>query len=170
MKGRLLLGVVVAAMIVVLIWQWVTLPDRVPGQMGFGGAVTRWGTKTEYLAVMAGGTAVVAGIFGASGALLRRSPAGLLNVPHPEYWLRPQQRAELARRLGEDMAVLGAATVLLLLAGTLEIGYAAQHGGGFAYDWLALVAYLGFVAWWAVRLASSARYRPPEGWRGRIGE
>lgn len=166
MKGKLLLTAATAAMIGVLLWQWVTLPDQVPGHMGFGGTVDRWGSKSEHLVLMSGATVLLTGLFGWGVPwLLRKAPPGVVNVPYPTYWLVPARRAELARRLGDDMAGLGAATLLLVLFGAVEMGYAATHGHGFAYDWVVFVAYLVAVTAWAVRLTRSSRYRPPDGWR-----
>ncbi len=166
MKGKLLLAVATAAMVGVLAWQWVTLPDRVPGHMGFGGTVDRWGSKSEHLVLMSGATVLMAGLFGWGVPwLLRKAPPGIVNVPYPAYWLVPARRPVLARRLGDDMAGLGAATLLLIMFGALEMGYAATRGHGFAYDWVVFVAYLVAVIVWAVRLTRSARYRPPDGWR-----
>ncbi len=97
MKWRLLLAAVVVAMVAVLIWQWVTLPEQVPAKLGFGGTVQRWGSKSEFLLTMSGATVLMALVFGTVEVWLRRIPAAFVNVPHPQYWLVPQRRAELAR-------------------------------------------------------------------------
>lgn len=165
MKGRLLLAGVTVAMVGVLLWQWVTLPDRVPGHMGFGGTVDRWGSKTEHLVVMSLATLLVVGIFAGSPYLMRMLPSGMFNMPHPQYWLTPERRPVLERLLADDLGAMGAATVTLLVLATFEVGYAATNGLGFTFDWLAFVAYLGFVVVWSIRMARGARYRPPEGWR-----
>ncbi len=164
-QGRLLLLGVIALMGVVLVWQWVSLPERVPVKMGFGGVVERWGSKTEHLLTMTGATVLIGALFLLMTPLLLKLPAAMVNIPHREYWLVPQRRPELARRIGDEMNVIGAATLLLVLAAGLQTGYAATRGHGFAYDWVVLAVYLAFTIGWAIRLATSSRYRPPPGWR-----
>ena len=48
---------------------------------------------------------------------VQKIPTGLLNLPHKQYWLRPENQSEFYRRLANTMAVGG--TVLNLTMGLI---------------------------------------------------
>lgn len=147
-----------------VLWAAARLPDRVASHFGWSGVADGWSSRTGWLvfSVLIGVGVLV---LPAATSLLTRGSAAFVNVPHKDYWLderHPQRRAEFQRRFGQDMALLSAATGLLLVWMQLETVYAQRldpprlSGGSV----VALIAYLGAVLGWCVWVMR-VRYRPP---------
>lgn len=47
--GLIALAAAALAFAILLVWQWFTLPDRVPGHIGPDGQVTWWGTRADHV-------------------------------------------------------------------------------------------------------------------------
>lgn len=160
-----------AAVVFAAVWVAVAVagPTEIAGHIDASGEVTRWDSKW----VVLGGLGVVgvafAVLFGSSGWLLARLPAGAINLPgrrRKEYWMRPANRDEFNRRMSADLQVLGAATMVLLawlLAATTVFSASGEtSAGGWSFVVpvvLYLVALLGYTAYVAV----GGRYRVPGG-------
>lgn len=81
--GRALFWVLFAGRGVLVAWRATHLPARVPAHLGADGAVDRWGSLSEHLA-LAGGLGVLMLLLGpGSAALLRVLPRSAVNLPHP---------------------------------------------------------------------------------------
>jgi len=112
--ARTLYGLVVIVRIVTLAWAATQLPDRIATHFGASGAADGWGTREGYLALdIALSAALVLGLPMLAGLLARGSGAGI-NIPHKDYWLRPENRERFRARLSVDMLFFGGATGLLL--------------------------------------------------------
>ena len=153
---------VVAAYVAVLARLALTLPDRVPLHFGAGGDADRWGSRTEALVTWT----VVGVVTLGGGALLARHATGgsgaLLNLPHKDYWLAAERRADFRRRFEGDMLGFVAWTGLLLVVLMLVTGVSAVEDGSVPgwWFWLSLAVYLTGTAAWLVWLLR--RYRPPD--------
>lgn len=160
--GRAALLAAAAGYAVLVVYQAFTLPDRVPGHVGPGGAVTWWGDRAGHVAI--------ASVLGLSLFLLMwflprlidRMPKDLVNMPHKEYWLRPENLPRARRMLADDLAVIGAATLGLVGYAMLEMGHLAHGGEGFTNAfWVVLGLYTAVVLGWAIWIQSGPRWRPP---------
>ncbi|WP_432547719.1 DUF1648 domain-containing protein [Kineococcus sp. SYSU DK004] len=143
----------------------VLLPERVPLHFGAGGDVDRWGTRAQALTLdvlVGGGTVALLAVLVLTA---HRLPLEWVNVPHKDVWSAPEHEPELRRRLREDLAEFGAATVLLLaVVVVLAPLHAARTGTG-QLPWWAVAAfalYLAYAVLFGVRNVRT-RYRPPSG-------
>lgn len=153
------------ALLVVGVVGWLTLPDRVPLHFGGSGAVDRWGSRDEAVltTVLIGGSLVL--LFWALARWLPRAPASLINLPEADkrWWFATEERtAELRRRLADDLYLIGAVTVLLIVAVevmTLVISHDA-HPRTPWWFWMIVGSYLAGILGW-VAWAIGRRYRTP---------
>jgi hypothetical protein len=93
-------------------------------------------------------------VFGGIGALLRRTPNDLINLPNKEYWLAPARREETLRGIAESLSSFGVATMILLIA-VMQTVILANISGTFRLGNVVLyylVAYLAYTAIWTVNL------------------
>ena len=161
MKARVAFLVSLLLYAGVVIWAWSTFPDRVPVHWGGGGDADRVVSRDRAVVelVVIGG--VLALLLGGAAALVTRLPMSLINVPHKEYWSRPENRPELHRRLATDLYAIATATLLLLTVIVVQVGLVADDpdprlGPLF---WVAFVLYLVLVVGIAANSALR-RYRP----------
>ncbi|MDP3891337.1 DUF1648 domain-containing protein [Nocardioides sp.] len=158
---------VASGLLYAVTWAWgaLVLPSRVPVHFDASGAADR---------VVGRGEALVA--FGVLGAavfalmlVMTRSTARMsfawFNIPHKDWWTATEERRARARAMsGEDIAVLGGATMLLLVVVlAVTIGAAEREESRLGPVFLlALAVYLlglaGFLAHMHLR-----RYRPDLG-------
>jgi hypothetical protein len=146
-------------------WAWTVLPEGpVPLHFGADGTPDRFGGRNEALlglAVVGSGAAALMGGCGhlvGSGRLSFRH----VNVPHKEYWSRPDHQDRARAMLREDNDLFAALTMGLLCAVVVMVVDSALHPGSRAgWFWLVVAAYLVLVGVWATRMYTH-RYRPPE--------
>jgi sterol desaturase/sphingolipid hydroxylase (fatty acid hydroxylase superfamily) len=105
-----------AALVFTAAWLWSLgrLPERVPIHFGGSGEADTWSSRTAALWVFAGLGLGTAALFAGLVWFLGRIPAEHMDVPHPEYWKRPEHLGRLRRLVAEDVWWLGASTLLLL--------------------------------------------------------
>jgi uncharacterized membrane protein len=111
-RGVFLAGVALYAL--VWAWSWTRLPERVPTHFGIGGEPDDWssrGTALWTTGLIGLGTALV---FVGTVALVRRTRPDVVNVPHPDYWKRPDNLPRMRALVAEDLWLFGAWTLLLL--------------------------------------------------------
>jgi hypothetical protein len=90
-------------------------------------------------------------------------PPSAINLPHREYWLAPERRAQTAAHMGRWGGAVAVATTAFLLF-TLELVLRANlhrselHGGAM---WTGLLAYLAFTVGMSLYLVRAFR-RPRE--------
>ncbi len=145
----------------VVLWAWNTFPNRVPVHWGGGGDADRVVSRDRAvveLVVIGVGMALV---LGGAAALVTRLPMSWINVPHKEYWSRPENRPELHRRLAGDLWPIATATLLLLTVIVVQVELVADDpdprlGPLF---WVAFAVYLVLVLGIAGNSALR-RYRP----------
>ncbi len=153
LPGRWALAIASVAYGVWWVVEALTLPAQSPGKMGFDGQVTRWDSKASSLTMSAVVGALIALVFWLMPLLLKRIPSGLVNVPNPDYWRRPENYPEAVRRISDPMSRFGAATLVLLIS--MQVVMWAVALGKPLPTWapvVALVLYLAYVVSWIAKL------------------
>src|SRR5664280_612640 len=161
-------GMVVVVRIATLVWAVLQLPDKVATHFGPSGAADGWGTRAGYIAFdVIISAALVLGLPMLVTGIVAGSGVGL-NIPHKEYWLRPENRPLLRRRLTGDMLFIGGATGLLLSWVDIEVVHAntlappPMNGPEGTAISRSAVAILGYTVWMATK-----RYAIPAAAAGR---
>ena len=167
--GRALYATVVAVRIVTLVWAATHLPEQIATHFGASGAADGWGTRGGYLAFdIAISAALVLGLPMLVGVMVRGSGVGL-SIPHKDYWLRPENRPQLQRRLMADMLFLGGAVGLLLSWVDIEVvranALAAPAMG--ASSWGAISVFVIVTVGYSIWMAT-VRYAVPAGAAARL--
>lgn len=146
----------------IAIWVLIAGPDEVVGHFGTDGESTRLDPTVGFVTGLTVTVAGLVGLFLALPALIKRLPIELINVPNRELWDTPELRALLARRMGADLDLIGALTVLLL-TGMLVISTVAGFGieiPGWVFPALT-AAYLLVLVALLVSMFRGGRYVPP---------
>ena len=160
--GRLALAAAAAGYTVLVVWQAFALPDAVPGQLGAGGEVTRWGTRGEHVAMAVVTGAGMVLLCGALPTALGRLPRRLVNLPHKDYWLRPENWPRGRRMIADELGWVGAATLALVGFVLWEVGNVAL--GTPPPPWrlpAVLVTFVVGALVYSVTMSRRLRWRPP---------
>lgn len=157
-----LYGVAVLGKVLTTVWSAVRLPEHLASHFGASGAADGWSSRSDYLAFTIIITIVVVVGIPAIGLAATRGSGMTLNIPHKEYWLRPENRPELRRRLGSDLLFLAAITALLLAWIDVLVVRANESSvpSMGAASWIAIAAYIVVVLAWTVWVATK-RYAVP---------
>ncbi|MDO5534137.1 MAG: hypothetical protein Q4F65_05750 [Propionibacteriaceae bacterium] len=160
--GVLALWAATAGYAALLVWQGFVLPEAVPGHIGPDGGVTRWGSRTEHLIVGTVLGAVMVAAFALPAVFIHRIDAAFLNVPHKEYWLRPEHRPAAQRMLADDMGWMGAATLVFIGFMMWQLGEVAR-GRPFPswVLWAATGVFVAGVVAYSAWMSKGSRWRPP---------
>ncbi len=110
---RALLMVLLAANLGVTAAGWVLLPDRVAVHFASDGRPDGWGSQRQQAAVMTVVHVLIFALLWSGPALVVRLPPRWVNLPHREYWLRPERKAQTRKLLERLLGRFG--SVLLLL-------------------------------------------------------
>ncbi len=152
---RLALLLVLVLVAAQLGWYAPRLPDHVAASFGADGTPNGFDAKTEFLAWYAASLVLIAGLFLALPALLRRIPPRFVNMPHAEHWLAPERRDRTLAELGEALGWFGVCTTLFV-AWAFHLSILANlrepvrlAAGPF---WGGLGLYMVYTLWWVVRL------------------
>src|SRR5579859_7642041 len=89
------------------------LPEPVAIHFGLGGEADRWTGRSQAVFFFEALT-VVPLIFVVLALVLRWSPAGAFNLPHRDYWLAPERRAQTISLISRQLMWMGCLTVLFL--------------------------------------------------------
>lgn len=89
------------------------LPDQVAVHFGPGGQANRWTNRAETTAFFEKLTFVPA-IFLLLSLVMRWLPAGLFNLPHRNYWLAPERRAQTVSVISRQLIWIGCLMILFL--------------------------------------------------------
>ncbi len=144
-------------------WYLPRLPDRVAASFGLNGVPNGYDGKGAFLAWYVASLLVIVAMFQWLPYLMRRLPPSLINMPNADYWLAPERRESTVADLAEGLGWFGVVTVSfviwtfhLTILANLETPPVLASGP----FWSGFAAYMGYVAWWVVRLVR--RY-------GRVG-
>ncbi len=172
---RLALLVLLALLVVVAVqiaYYAPRLPATVASHFTAGGAPDGWASRSELLVIYVVIVLVTVLSFATLPLVLRHTSDSLINLPHKDYWLAPERRAETFRTLGARMLWFGDATLMLvshLMGVTLATNLTPHPRLGPAALW-ALVVYLAFTALWLVSLLRHFYRPPPAEQTGPTGE
>lgn len=160
--SRLVLWLALAAWAGVFLWLALSLPDRVPTHWSRSGVPDGWSSRTGALALFAGFLLMTLPLVLLSRLVLLAPD--LVNAPHREWWTStPRRVLRFERLVREDLMVVVALTLLLLVSTGLVMGYAAGQPTGAAPGWsfwVVLVTYLVVLTLLVLRMYRSRRYRP----------
>lgn len=159
--GRIALVAASIACAILLVWQWFTLPDAVPGHIGPGGEVSYWSSRSDHVLMAALVGVVMLLAFLLPGVLMQRLPKSLLNLPHKEYWTRPENWPTARRMLSEDLGWMGAALMVYMAYAMWQVGAVASGSEGpwWAF-WVATGAAMAVVVGYAIWMSAGSRWRP----------
>ncbi|WP_245548568.1 hypothetical protein [Gordonia namibiensis] len=138
--------------------------DEMAGHIGLDGEVTRWDSKWVFLGWLGVVGLVLVVIFGGAERVLSRLPASAVNFPsrrRKAYWMEPSNREEFNRRMGDDLSLLGGATLLMmawLLAASAIIGSSDSASWTLA---IPVAIYLVAVVGYTVYISVGSRYAIP---------
>lgn len=167
MSAGRLLALGATALVLVLVRGSFFGPPEIPLHFGLDGSADRMGSRGRWAAELGLAGAAVTAVFVGLLRWLPRLPVTALNLPHKEYWARPENEDRVRRMVAEDLGRIGAVTLLMLAAvGVLTIEAAEQPGPSLGRDALVVVGgYVALVLLWSL-LAVRRRYRVPPGERG----
>ena len=98
----------------VLVWLAASqLPERVAIHFGVGGGANGWADRqkaTLFFELLT----IVPIVFFFLAMLMRVLPAGSFNLPHRDYWLAPERRAETVAAISSQLMWMGCLMVLFL--------------------------------------------------------
>lgn len=89
------------------------LPERVAIHFGLGGQADRWTDRSQTASFFEILT-VVPAIFVLLGIVMHLLPAGAFNLPHRDYWLAPERRAQTVEVICRQLNWMGCLMVLFL--------------------------------------------------------
>lgn len=133
-----------------LAWSAQELPPQVASHFGAQGKADKWMSKSDYLKSM-GVIGLVIPIFLVGvGSMTKMLPSGSLNIPHREYWLSAERRADTNRYISGHMAWLACVALFLLLSIHWLVVEANRAAPAVLSNliWLLLIAFFGGVATW----------------------
>lgn len=96
------------------------LPERMAIRFDLDGTPNGWMSKDGFAVYYLCLLVFMVGVFVAVGTLATKLPARFLNIPHRDYWLAPERRAESLRYL-KDFHVWTGAFIGLFIVGMMEM-------------------------------------------------
>jgi uncharacterized membrane protein len=131
------------------------LPATVASHFNAAGMANSWEPKQMFLELYAIVMLGIAAVYFIIPRLIFSLPPELINVPNKAYWLAPQRRAETLEFFVDHFAILGAGTLVLLvaifqLAAVANLNTTPAFSGPAAFGLLA--GYFVFAVIWAVLL------------------
>jgi uncharacterized membrane protein len=170
MKRALIIAFVVN--LVVILLSYVLLPERVATHFGLGGAPDSWASKEFNLLLI---LVIEIPLFLAlvyAPTLTLKVPAKLVNLPHRDYWLRPENRALTQAKVARHAHLFGTALYTFLTCVSVLVLHAnlsqPVHLDEQAFL-LLFGVFLAFVIYWCIefirafRLPANAATRPVQG-------
>jgi len=133
------------------------MPSVMATHFGASGSANGWQTKGQFflLELIMLGVCLLIG-FGVP-AIISVAPSSLMNLPNKEFWLAPVRRDHTLAVFRMQMAWFACAFLTFLIVVNQLVFNANQsvphHLNGPQFT-MALVAFLGFVAIWTIRLVT----------------
>ncbi|MGC2830973.1 MAG: DUF1648 domain-containing protein [Candidatus Acidiferrum sp.] len=114
--------IVLAVFAAIYFWSnYAQLPDIVASHFNARGVANGWQPKSVFFAFFAGAVAIAAFLTFGVPAIFSKMPSSMINLPHKEYWLAPERRAETLARLNGSFAWFGCAVLVVV---TTAVNYA----------------------------------------------
>lgn len=130
------------------------LPDRMATHFDSAGNADGWQSPAGFTGLYVFVLATIALSFGLMPLVIDKLPNSLINLPHKDYWLAPERRAETLGALAGHMLWMGAGTMLLILVLMQQVidTNLAQQDRLPGSSMTLIVLYLGGVAIWLIFL------------------
>jgi uncharacterized membrane protein len=167
MKRALLITFAVNLAVIML--SYVLLPERVATHFGLGGAPDSWGSKEFNLLLILLIEIPLFLMLLYAPTLILRVPAKLVNLPHRDYWLRPENRGLVRAKVARHTHLFGTALFIFLTCVSVLVLH-ANLGEPVHLDEQAFLllfgVFLAFVIYWCIefirafRLPANAGARP----------
>ncbi len=138
------------------------LPETVASHFAASGTADSWMSKQAFGLVYLAALIVLSAIFCLITLLLPYMPDSLVNLPHKDYWLAPERRAETYLYIAKVMCVFGC-SVIVFLIGVFQLAFQANLSPEQKLSkvfWVLLVSYLLFTFVWLVLFILRFRRRP----------
>jgi uncharacterized membrane protein len=142
------------------------LPRVVASHFDQHGFANGWQTKQGFFGIFAGMTLLAAFLVYGVPAMISVMPMRLINLPHKDYWLGPDQRAASLQFLSASFAWFGCAVYFVIVSAydfALRTNLRPRAEPNVAQLWLTLAVLVAFTIVWTMRLL--ARFgrlpRPP---------
>jgi hypothetical protein len=152
---------------VVHFWRlYAQLPDVVAAHFDSGGTPNGWQTKSVFFAFFAGAVAIAAFLTFGIPAIFSKLPMSLINLPHREYWLAPERRAETLAFLDSSFAWFGCVVLLVVIdAVNYAIGRNLHPGAQLdpPVPIYVLGGFFAFTILWSIRLLTHFAQIPRDG-------
>lgn len=146
MRYRPLFRASVAVALLAVVVAWWSLPTgRIPIHFTAGGTPDGWGTRTELLGLLLPLTAALAWLMGWLASRTLTMSWVYLNVPHKQYWSRPENEARARARLQEDGYLIAAGTMWLMTLLPVAVASSVRRA-----------AETGTSGWWDMALVLTA--------------
>lgn len=116
-RNHLVLAYLVLAVLVMIgstAYYYPQLPEQVASHFDASGQPDGWMSKPFYAAFMVGMTLFIAGVFIVMAYLTANIPVRWINLPHKDYWLAGERRAETLAYLKTFSLWMGTATMILM--------------------------------------------------------
>ncbi len=158
-----LLIILCQAFVGLLAWSAHQLPDQVATHFGFTGHPDRWSSRASAVMMMGGfglGLPLLMAVF---AWVVRFMPDSTVNVPHREYWLAPERRAETYAFFTRQLLWLGCLLVCFMMGltwVTVQANTRTPVQMPSASLFTLLGVFLAGMAVWSIRFVSRFR-RPP---------
>jgi len=130
-----------------LVYAWLRLPEQVATHFNAGGAPNDWMSRDGFLLFSAGMAIFLTAFFVGLFYSVRFFPPSTLNVPHPEYWRRPENFPLACRKIYTwSFPITGISLLFLawvnfsILSANLVAGGPRLDMGGF---FVAIVFFVG---------------------------
>jgi uncharacterized membrane protein len=95
------------ANILLMLIAWWLLPEKTATHFSLGGSPDAWGSKESYLFLLLAVESPLFLILLFIPATLWKFPERLINLPHKEYWLRPENKPRVQTLFAERTARMG---------------------------------------------------------------
>ncbi len=161
-----------AANIMLGIYSSFTLPSRVATHFGSGGVPDGWASVGAHTFLVLGIEIVLFLALYYSPGLMLKTPPQWINIPHKEYWLKPENRERMRDAVSKLMWRFGTALFLFLfILGLLSLE--ANLSDPVRLDEKPLFWALGifgvYLILWCISLARAFRIPDDRGGTGTVG-
>jgi hypothetical protein len=168
-NSRLPKSIFVVIAVVAAIYFWSTyaqLPDVVASHFNARGVPNGWQPKSLFFEFFLGAVAIAAFLTFGIPAIFSKIPVSMINLPHKEYWLAPERKAESIALLNRSFAWFGCAVLLVVTtAVNYAIGQNLDPGGPFGAVLLLCVlgGFLIFAISFSIRMLTHFSRVPSDG-------
>ncbi|MBB6051083.1 DUF1648 domain-containing protein [Armatimonas rosea] len=135
------------------------LPEKMASHFGPSGQADGWMSKTSFMIFYLALVSIFSLMWIGIGAILKKTPNDMINLPNKEYWLAPERWEQTIARLGHQMSVFGIATGAFLMA-VMHSCFLANLSGGNQLGGLFFVYFIGFMLFtgiWTVQMLRESR-------------